>query len=431
MEKILTILLKPVLAVLLVFISLRLGNSIAVSSFPAKKITKIKIAEEYINNGESLYVSLKKKFSTLETLEICKSLGKVCDIKKVRAGEKYKIYYSTAGELVRMIYMPNPLLDYVVEREPEGFIAKKVIPDIDKKTAAVKGTISGSLYESMTKAGLDNRTIMNFAEIFQWQIDFFTEVYNGEKFLLIFDRFYRDGKAVKNGSIQTAVYKKRNSVFSAIRFVDGKSKDYYDAEGNSFKKQFLRAPLNYSRISSYFSRNRRHPILKRVRPHHGIDYAAPRGTPVSAIGDGRITYRGWHGGHGRFIRVRHNATYESAYGHLKGYRKGLKKGGYVKQGQVIGYVGSSGISTGPHLHFEIKKNGSLINFLRLKFPAAKAVSKENMAGYKAKVEKMRDYMKYMEDEYFNGKIGTMEEYIERNLSDKISFNDKTNGGKKG
>jgi len=227
----------------------------------------------------------------------------------------------------------------------------------------------------MRKEGLDSELINRFADIFAWEIDFFTDPRKGDTFELIWERYLSsEGKILMEGKILAAQYINTKKTYTAILFKDEKNYyDYYTPEGNSLRRSFLRSPLNYTRISSRFSYSRLHPILRIYRPHLGIDYAAPIGTPVSTVADGTVTFVGWKGGFGRFIEIEHRQGITSSYGHLSGYAKGMKKGKEVKQGQVIGYVGSTGLSTGPHLDFRITKNGRYVDFLKEEFPTASSI----------------------------------------------------------
>ncbi|MFW6172121.1 MAG: peptidoglycan DD-metalloendopeptidase family protein [Elusimicrobiota bacterium] len=378
--------------------------------FPTREEKKILIDENEINPGDSLYKALTEKYSVKEAVMIGRELGKICNTRNINPGDKYMIYHSTYGEILKFIYCPSPMENYVVEKSSYGFKSFKHEPEITEKIAAVKGKIHGSLYQSMLNSGIDVKTIMSFTEIFQWQIDFFTEVMPEDKFMLVFKQYYINGDFAENGDIILAGYKGKRGNFTAIRYKNGDYPQYYDAKGKSFRKQFLRAPLNYSRISSRFTYKRMHPVLKYVRPHLGIDYAAPAGTPVSSIGSGKVIYKGWRGGYGRTVEIRHNSVYTSQYGHLRSYARSIKRGTYVRQGQVIGYVGSSGLSTGPHLDFRIKKYGKPVNFLNLDLPPAKSVSKKNMDEFKKEVEEARIYLKYLESDYFAGKTQLIDEF---------------------
>ncbi|HIC90700.1 MAG TPA: M23 family metallopeptidase, partial [Syntrophaceae bacterium] len=206
--------------------------------------------------------------------------------------------------------------------------------------------------------------------------------------------YYRDGRWIKNGRILAAEFVNVGSKYQAFYFEDGKGHgDYYDSEGRCLRKQFLKSPLRYKRISSYFSRRRFHPILKIYRPHLGIDYAAPVGTPVESIGDGKIEFIGWKGDYGRFIRVKHNRNYITTYGHLSRFAKGLKKGSRIKQGQVIGYVGSTGLATGPHLDFRMIRNGRFVNPLKIQPPPVAPIRKESMEAFNATVLNLAERLK--------------------------------------
>uniref|UniRef100_A0A7C6A857 M23 family metallopeptidase n=1 Tax=candidate division WOR-3 bacterium TaxID=2052148 RepID=A0A7C6A857_UNCW3 len=251
------------------------------------------------------------------------------------------------------------------------------------QTCLVQGKISSSLYESLIKIGERPDLAFNFADIFGWEIDFFVETQEGDSFFILVDKKYADSVMVDYGRIKLARYKGKIGDYYGVFFEDPEGhKDYYDLEGKSLRKAFLRSPLRYSRISSYFSKARFHPILRIVRPHHGVDYVAPQGTPVSVIGDGQVTFAGFRGGYGRLVEVRHRNGFVSRYGHLSGLAKGIRTGVRVAQGQRIGYVGATGLATGPHLHFELLKDGNWVNPLRIIPPRAEPVKKEYFANFK-------------------------------------------------
>ena len=217
---------------------------------------------------------------------------------------------------------------------------------------------------------------MRYADLLAWQVDFLTETRPGDRFEILVREEWLDGERLGFGKILAAEYDGKLASARAIRYVgaDG-TLDWYDDDGKSVRRAFLKSPLNFRRISSKFTARRRHPILKTVRPHWGVDYAAPTGTPVSALGDGVVTVAGRKGGYGNYIEVRHSSTYTTCYGHLSKYAKGIKKGTRVEQGEVIGYVGSTGLSTGPHLDFRVKKNGKFVDPLKLDAPAGRTISK--------------------------------------------------------
>ena len=239
------------------------------------------------------------------------------------------------------------------------------------------GVVHGSLFGAAAETGLDQRTIMNLVDIFAWDIDFARDMRDGDTFQLLYkERFDDEGKPLES-MILAAEFTNQGETYKAVRYkqLNGEV-GYFSPDGKSMRKAYLKAPLKFSRISSRFKLKRKHPVLGYTRAHRGVDYAAPRGTPIHAIGDGHIAFVGWKGGYGRFILIRHNnRSHTTAYGHMRRYARGIKKGKRVKQGQTIGYVGTSGLSTGPHLHYEFRSRGRAVNPLKIKHPPAKPVLK--------------------------------------------------------
>lgn len=253
----------------------------------------------------------------------------------------------------------------------------------------VGGEIKSSLWESMSAQGIPTGLILEFANIFAWQIDFLTEPRKGDSYQLVWEhQIDASGKTQKNVVIAAQYNGQETSLNTALRFKN----NFYDANGNALRKMFLHAPLNYRRISSYFSYKRFHPVLRYWRPHLGIDYSAPTGTPVVSVGDGTISFVGRRGQYGKTIIIRHNSVYTSMYGHLNGYARGIKSGKHINQGDVIGYVGSTGLATGPHLDFRIKKYTKFVNFLKLKFPSAARVLKKDMNEFSVLKKKLLYYI---------------------------------------
>lgn len=243
------------------------------------------------------------------------------------------------------------------------------------KQAEVEGRITSSLFASAAKAGVSDTTIMNLANIFQWDIDFMLDIRHGDEFHIIVEELWRDGKRVAEGDILAAEFVNQGEVFRGIRYRDPDGNtSYFAPDGRSLRQAFLRAPLEFSRISSNFNPNRRHPILNTLRAHQGVDYAAPNGTPVKTAGDGKIIFRGVKGGYGNTIVVQHGNNISTLYGHLSRFNKQYQNGSRVRQGAVIGYVGQSGLATGPHLHYEYRKNGVHMNPRTVKLPNADPIS---------------------------------------------------------
>jgi murein DD-endopeptidase MepM/ murein hydrolase activator NlpD len=230
---------------------------------------------------------------------------------------------------------------------------------------------------SAQDAGLSDNLTMEIANIFGWDIDFALDIRKGDAFTVLYEELYLDGEKIDDGNILAAEFVNNGRTYQAVRYTDaGGHTDYYSLDGKSMRKQFLRTPVSIARISSRFNLKRKHPILNKIRAHKGVDYAAARGTPIKATANGRIVHRGKKGGYGNTIIIQHGSKYSTLYAHLSKYRGGLKKGSRVKQGQEIGYVGSSGLATGPHLHYELRVNGVHRDPLRVKLPGAEPLDRK-------------------------------------------------------
>ncbi len=337
-----------------------------------KDSSNILVSTGTIPSGGSLpQILVRQGLKNEEVHAILNSFHPVYNLRYSRVGDPYEIYRSTSGKFVRLHYWVDPINYYAVTASTQGYKAIKLEKPSEEVTMGLAGTIQTSLWEAMAKQGMSPEMIIKFTDIFAWQIDFLTEPRAGDEFKVLWKRKKSD-RGTMDGEIIAALY---NGVETKKLLASRYRGDFYLPEGKSLQRQFLRAPLKFSRISSYFSRRRYHPILRIYRPHHGIDYVAAHGTPVSSVGDGEIVYKGWKGGNGNMIKIRHrNSSYSSIYGHLSRYAMGVRIGSPIRQGQVIGYVGSTGLSTGPHLHFAVEKNGVMINFLRLNLPSAMVIT---------------------------------------------------------
>lgn len=350
--------------------------------------------------GDSLFnILIEENISPDESQKIIQTLSTVFNPKKCQPGESYKLTKSTSNEFLSFEYEDGSLNIYRVKKNAVGsYFANKEKVNLEKSFVGLKGEIKTSLYEAIIEQGGNAELAMKFADIFAWQIDFLTETRAGDTYEFVWEKYTnKDRKMSFDGNILVARYQgKESSTHTAVLYKDENSNsDYYNLNGESLRKEFLRAPLNYRRISSYFSYRRFHPILRYVRPHLAIDYAAPEGTPVVSIGDGIVTFCSWKNGYGRLVIVKHNNVYSSYYGHLSRYGRGIKAGAKVKQGQVIGYVGATGLATGPHLDFRMKKYGQFVNFLKIKLPSVKSVKKEEMAKFEQiKKEKLTQLAKF-------------------------------------
>ena len=305
----------------------------------------------------------------------------VFDVRKIKRGNTY-VVFTTKDSLnkTRYVVYEHTPTDYIVFDLGDSINVYKETKQIIIEQKTTFGIISTSLWDAINEKKLNPVLVNDLSEIFAWSIDFFG-LQKGDSFKIVYEEQYVDSTSIGISKIYAAWFNHMEEDFFAIPFVQNDRESYFDLEGNSLRKAFLKAPLRFSRISSRFSNNRLHPILKIRRPHHGVDYAAPAGTPVHAIGDGKIIKAGYYGGAGRLIKIRHNSIYTTAYMHLSKYGKGVKSGKYVKQGDIIGYVGSSGLSTGPHLDFRFYKYGTPIDPLKVKAPPVEPVLKKNMEDY--------------------------------------------------
>jgi len=307
----------------------------------------------------------------------------------LRKGTVFKVF-TADGAWERIEYKFSDF-DVLRIRRRTGSDVEVSVEELPSETreVSVAGVIHNSLYEDGLRAGADAQAIMNLSDIFAWDIDFATDLRKGDTFSLVYEVLYVDGRPVRDGRILGAEMVNSGRRYTAIYFVgDRGDRGYFNVKGRSLTRTLLKSPLRYRRISSYFTTRRYHPILKKFRAHHGIDYAAPVGTPVEAAGSGTVIFAGWKKDYGNFIKIRHNNSYVTAYGHLSKIRRGIRKWAKVNQGDVIGYVGSTGLSTGPHLHYEVRIRNKLVNPLRLKSAPNRSLTKAEMARFASVREAM-------------------------------------------
>lgn len=303
------------------------------------------------------------------------------NVRKIKAGNKYALFIEKDSlKNVAYFVYEKDLVNYAVIHFEDSIHVEQKAKAVIVRTEEVSGEIHSSLWESFIDINANPFLAVELSEIFAWSIDFFG-VQEGDRFKVIYDESYVDSNSIGVTTIYGAWFFHSGHEFWAIPFVQDSVRSFFDEEGNSLRKAFLKAPLRFYRISSGFSNSRMHPILKIRRPHHGVDYVAPTGTPVHAIGDGQVTARAYQRGGGNYVKIKHNSVYSTTYMHLSKFGKGIKQGVYVKQGDVIGYVGSTGLSTGPHLDFRFYKNGQAVNPLRVEAPPVEPVHEENIADY--------------------------------------------------
>ncbi|NTW23129.1 MAG: peptidoglycan DD-metalloendopeptidase family protein [Lentimicrobium sp.] len=330
-------------------------------------------------NLSSILMNYNTPMGTIEQL-VTKAAG-LFDVRKIRAGNKYTLLCSNDNtrKAEYFIYESSPT-DYVVFEIGDSLHVHLGEKEVIVKTKTASGTISSSLWNAMAEINASPNLTIALSEIYAWTVDFYA-IQKGDNFTAIYEELFVEGESVGLGNILSARFNQGGKDNYAFRFVQDNNTDYFDEKGQSLRRAFLKAPLKFSRISSRFSNSRLHPVLRIRRPHHGVDYAAPKGTPVHTIGSGTVTDVRYAGGAGRMVKIKHNSTYSTAYLHLSGYGPGIRSGARVQQGQIIGYVGSSGLSTGPHLDFRFYKNGTPIDPLKVESPPALPVKKELMDSF--------------------------------------------------
>jgi len=295
-------------------------------------------------------------------------------LKYLQAGELMQLSVQNR-RLMHLHYRPTAFRFYQYDRVDTQslFTSKKVVEQPEISKGLVHFAIKNSLFESALLAGLPSPLIIDLTEIFAWDIDFAIDIRTGDQIVVIYEKLYKNGEFKQYGRISAAKIKSQGQEYYALRAPNGQSYEYYDVEGNNVKKAFLRNPLKYVDISSHFNPNRKHPILNTIRAHRGTDYRAKKGTPIHVTGDGKVVSAQWNSGYGNMVVVRHGQRYETRYAHLTRFGKGIRKGSRVKQNQVIGYVGKTGLATGYHLHYEFLIHGKHYNPMTVKLPRGKPI----------------------------------------------------------
>lgn len=306
-------------------------------------------------------------------------------LSRIRPGQELAMRISAEGQLDQLVLVRNRIESLRFDRKDEGFSVHVDNRKVERKTASVAGTIQSSLFVDGLESGLSDGQIMELAEVFGWDIDFALEIRAGDQFRVVFEEQYVDGEKHRNGPILAAEFVNRGRVYQAFRYENGNRAGYYDADGRSKRRAFIRTPIKFARISSRFQPKRWHPVLKKWKAHKGVDYAAPTGTSIKATGDGKVVFRGWQKGYGRIVIVQHSNQYKTVYAHMSKFRSKVKKGSRVKQGQVIGYVGSSGWATGPHLHYEFRVNNVKRNPLTVDLPKSLPLPRNQLAKFKQEI----------------------------------------------
>jgi murein DD-endopeptidase MepM/ murein hydrolase activator NlpD len=294
--------------------------------------------------------------------------------RRLRPGDTFEIRH-TDGDLVSMYSTLDLTSALAIDRSEDGFTASIIERPIEKRIRKAYGVIRSSLFEAGSEAGLSDRTVMNVAGIFAWDVDFVLDIRVGDNFYVLYEEIWQDGEYVTDGEIVAAEFNNNGRSHRAIRFIDeGGRSDYFTPEGLSVRKAFMRAPVDFTRISSNFNPRRRHPILNTIRAHRGVDYAAPRGTPIKASGDGKVIFRGTKSGYGKTVILQHGGNITTLYAHMSNFAAKAKLGSRVVQGQTIGFVGATGLATANHLHYEYRVNGVHRNPRTVPLPKADPIA---------------------------------------------------------
>ncbi len=342
---------------------------------------KLRVFEGSLASGETLSRSLQEDGVSSDVVyTVTRAMGKLYDFRKARPGHSYRLTLDLDGELTEFRYVTSAIESYSVSRDGEAFMSRREEPPTRTEVARLAGVVTSNLHEAVMSLGESPQLAVDLADIFAWDIDFSRSVRFGDEIRVLYERLYRTDASgedhyVGPGRILAARYIGAAGDHAAIYFESGQGRGgYYRPDGSSVERNFLMVPVRNSRVASAFSNSRLHPILRIWRPHHGIDYAAPEGTPIWAVADGTVTHSGRAGGFGNLVKIRHSDGYVSYYGHLSRFASGMAHGQKVRQKQVIGYVGHTGLATGPHVCFRMSKDGRFVDPARLQLPGGPPLS---------------------------------------------------------
>lgn len=350
------------------------------------------VEESAIRRNESLYIILSRHGVSPERIyQIQKEAAGKINLARMIPGQEYKLYKGVNGEVEAFVWRRTDTDYSVIRWDDEITIESGTIP-VEVKMNAVSGTIESSLANAIYQQGVSQKLIVELANIYAWTVDFYG-LRKGDRFKAVYENRYVEDEYIGIGTIHAAEFVHRGDTKRAYYFDNGDQSGFFDENGNSLRRQMMRVPFEYNpRISSGFSRSRMHPILNRRRPHYGTDYAAPTGTPILAAGDGVVTEAQRRGGNGNIVQIKHNSVYKTAYLHMSRFGPGIRAGVKVKQGQVIGYVGQTGLATGPHLCYRLYKNGSPVNSVSYDFPPDDGLKAEYMDAFMAEVQRLNEMM---------------------------------------
>jgi murein DD-endopeptidase MepM/ murein hydrolase activator NlpD len=344
--------------------------------------------EHTVKSGEnlsSIFSQLDLSREDLHKITHANATGKM--FADVEPGRNVVATVNASGELEELIYTKNPFETLIATRHDNDFEVKLLSKKVDYETVTAQGVIKSSLFEDGKLAGLPEKLILKMADIFAWDIDFALNLKDGDQFTVVYEKLVVDGQAFDTGDILSVEFINQGKAYTAVRFEDNQGNGtYYTPEGQSLHKAFLQTPMDFAVISSNFDLHRLHPILNTIRAHKGVDYSAPIGTPVKTTGDGKIIFRGVKNGYGNVVEISHGENYSTLYAHLSRFKAGHKLGNSIKQGDVIGYVGKTGLATGPHLHYEFRIGGEHVNPVTVKLPHSMPIDNSLMAKFKAQTK---------------------------------------------
>lgn len=358
-------------------LTLPIASTIEPSLPPVSRESELPWQKVTVAEGDSMSLIFERLHLSPQQLHAVLEADKSKHFLRLLRPKQILSFQIVDNQLKAMQYPLSTTKSFLISHNGDDFVGQTHEKAVEIRLTHANGEINNSLFQAGQKAGLSDNLIMELANIFGWDVDFALDIRSGDTFSLLFEEQYLDGEKLSDGRILAAEFTNRGESYRAILFTDpdGHSQ-YYSPDGTSMRKAFLRSPVDFRRISSTFQRERFHPVLGKKRPHRGVDYAAATGTPIKAAGDGKVIFRGSKGGYGNAVILQHGGKYTTLYGHLSKFRSGVDNGSRVKQGQVIGYVGQSGVATGPHLHYEFRVDGEHRNPLTVKFPDASPIPKE-------------------------------------------------------
>lgn len=358
------------------------------SSANTEPATTTKTQEFTVKSGDSLSIIFQRAgLSDRDIYELFSASADAKALRRIMPGEVMAFSLNNDKKLNELTYIKNQLTSLQFTRTEKGFSSKKLEREPEIKIAFRHASINSSLFMAGKNAGLASNVLMELANIFAWDIDFSQDIRRGDQFKVMYEEKYLDDKKIGNGAILAVEFVNQGKTYKAVRYIDKDGDaNYYTPEGESMRKAFLRMPVDFARISSHFNLGRKHPILHTIRAHKGTDYAAARGTPIKAAGDGKVIHAGRKGGYGNTVILQHGQGYQTLYAHMQNFGRGVKTGTKVRQGQIIGYVGTTGLSTGPHLHYEFHVNGVPRNPMTIPLPKANSIANADKAHFESQTQ---------------------------------------------